>query len=103
MLCSKFNPEPLSQTKVLILTPRLWLGSGGDPDRRFWGEYEEIIMKVKNLSKCMPECCASCDHLNSYGLGGVKCELENGPQWSREDLVDAHYRICDEYFREIDK
>jgi len=58
------------------------------------------MMKIKNLRDCMPECCGSCGHLRSYGLGGVKCELEDGPQWSREDLIDAHYKICDEHYIE---
>jgi len=54
-------------------------------------------MKVKNLRDCMPECCGTCKHLQSYGLGGVRCELEDGPQWGRDDLTDAHYKNCDEY------
>jgi len=53
-------------------------------------------MKIKNLRKCMPKCCGTCKLLKYYGFG-VKCELENGPQWSKESLTDAHYRICDEY------
>ena len=55
------------------------------------------MMKVKNLRDCMPECCGTCKHLKSYGLGGVRCKLEDGPQWDRDALTDAHYQICDEY------
>lgn len=57
-------------------------------------------MKVKNLRDCMLICCASCGHLKSYGLCGVKCMLDNGPGWGRENLIDAHYQICDEHYLE---
>ena len=55
-------------------------------------------MKVKNKRECRPECCGTCGHLKSYGLGGVKCKLEDGSMYGREDLVDVHYYICDEYY-----
>lgn len=58
-------------------------------------------LKIKNLRKCLPICCATCKHLNKhFGLGGVKCKLDDGPYWGRDDLVDVHYQICDEYYEE---
>ena len=57
--------------------------------------------KIKNLRDCLPVCCATCKLLNKYyGLGGAKCKLEDGPYWDRDDLVDAHYQICDCYEQE---
>lgn len=58
-------------------------------------------MEIKNLRACLPICCATCESLNKYyGLGGAKCKLKDGPYWDREDLIDAHYRICDSYQKE---